>query len=150
MDASEQLRSARQSAGVSQRELARRSGVHQPNIAAYEAGRRVPTAEVLQRLLGALEPRPSAVLSRHRAQVADLVRAHRGERVRVFGSVARGDDVPGSDVDLIVDFAPDADLFDLAELTAALEDLLGVRVDVVSAGALRGGDDGVRREAVPL
>jgi predicted nucleotidyltransferase len=150
VDTAHRLRTARQAAGLTQRELARRSGVHQPNIAAYESGRRTPSGAVLQRLFRALEPRPSSLVDRYRDQIADLARRHRGQQVRVFGSIARGQDEPGSDLDLLVDFAPDADLFDLAELTAALEELLGIRVDVVSTGALRPDDEHVRREAVPL
>lgn len=49
---------------------------------------------------------------------------------RVFGSVAQGLDRDGSDLDLLVDALPEATLLDLGGLQVALEDLLGVRVDV--------------------
>jgi predicted nucleotidyltransferase len=71
--------------------------------------------------------------------------------VRIFGSVARGENDSRSDVDLLVDLEPGRSLLDLARLQRKLEQLLTVRVDVVSARGLR---DGVRetvlRDALPL
>ena len=66
-----------------------------------------------------------------------LVHANRGRAVAVFGSVARGDAGPDSDVDFLVDFEPGSSLFDLLHLSDALGDLLGRRVDVVSVGGLK-------------
>jgi len=56
-----------------------------------------------------------------------------GTDVRVFGSIARGTDQPGSDVDLLVTFPPGADIVDLLTLEEQLSDLLGLPVQVVSA-----------------
>lgn len=70
--------------------------------------------------------------------------------MRVFGSVARGEDVSGSDLDLLVTLAPEADVFDLADLTLALQDLLGVKVDVVSERGLTDRGSDIRREAIAL
>ena len=71
--------------------------------------------------------------------------------VRVFGSMARGENDSRSDVDLLVDLEPGRSLLDLARLQRKLEELLTVKVDVVSARGLR---DGVRetvlRDALPL
>lgn len=71
--------------------------------------------------------------------------------VRVFGSVARGEERPDSDVDLLVRLEPGRTLFDLARLELELEDLLGRPVDVVTADGLR---EPVRtaalREAIPV
>lgn len=75
------------------------------------------------------------LLSSYREQIVALVRANRGRSIAVFGSVARGDAGPDSDVDFLVDFEPGSSLFDLLHLSDALEDLLGRRVDVVSVGA---------------
>jgi predicted nucleotidyltransferase len=47
-------------------------------------------------------------------------------------------------------FAPGSSLFDVLRLTDDLEQLLGRRVDIVSSGALKDRDDGIRREAIPL
>ena len=89
---------------------------------------------------------------RARAEIADLVRRHRGRSIAVFGSVARGEDDASSDIDFLVDFDPGSSLFDLLHLQDALTELLnlGCRVDVVSAGGLKPRDDHIRREASPL
>jgi predicted nucleotidyltransferase len=91
-----------------------------------------------------------ALLRVHREQILAAARRHRGGTVRVFGSVARGDAGPDSDVDLLVEFEDGSSLFDLLELTDELRDLLGVEVDVVSAGALAARDHDIRGDAVPL
>ncbi len=56
--------------------------------------------------------------------------------VRVFGSAARGDERPGSDLDLLVDLDSGRTLLDLVALKQDLEDLLGRQVDVVTERAL--------------
>jgi hypothetical protein len=66
------------------------------------------------------------------------VAARRGARnLRVFGSAARGEDDPGSDVDFLVEMEPGRSLLDLGGLWADLHQLLGVKVDVVTANGLR-------------
>ena len=81
-----------------------------------------------------------------------LVAAHRGARnVRVFGSVARGDNDEKSDVDFLVEMEPGRTLFDLSGLPLDLESLLHVSVDVVSERGLRPRvRERVLSEAVPL
>lgn len=144
------VRELRAAAGLTQAELADRSGVAQPNIAAYENGQRQPSRTVLTRLRAAAKPRPSQVLADCRESVLALAREHKANDVRVFGSAARGDDRSGSDIDLLVRFDRDADVFDLAELVGSLEDLTGLDVDVVSEGGLRCDADAIQAEAVPL
>ena len=78
------------------------------------------------------------------------MQAHRGRSVAVFGSVARGEAGPDSDVDFLVEFEAGSSLFDLLHLSDALEELLGRPVDVVSVGGLKDRDERIRREAVPL
>ena len=68
----------------------------------------------------------------------------------MFGSVARGDDTPDSDIDFLVEFEQGSSLFDLMDLQEALAALLGAPVDVVSVGGLKDRDDHIRREAVPI
>lgn len=140
----------RQRAGLTQQQLADLSGVAQPNIAAYERGTRRPSAKMLARLEAVAKPRPSVVLAQHKADIEELASKHKALEIKVFGSVARGDDHPGSDVDLLVTFAPDASLFDQAELAQDIEDILGVHVDVVSEGGLRAGHDEIKSQARPL
>jgi predicted nucleotidyltransferase len=86
----------------------------------------------------------------NREEICAVVRRHRGRSVSVFGSVARGEESPKSDIDFLVEFEPGSSLFDLLHISEELEALLGVRVDVVSAGGLKDRDDHIRREAVPL
>jgi predicted nucleotidyltransferase len=80
------------------------------------------------------------------------VAAHRGARnVRVFGSVARGDNDEKSDVDFLVEMEPGRTLFDLSGLLLDLESLLHVSVDVVTERGLRPRvRERVLAEAVPL
>ncbi|MBX0301128.1 helix-turn-helix domain-containing protein [Cryobacterium sp. 1639] len=150
MSTSSRIRAARARSGLSQSELALRAGVPQPNLSAYEAGRVQPRPETLARILDATAERPSVVLHRERDRVIELARRRAAGDVRVFGSIARGTDGIGSDVDLLVTFGPDASILDAAGLVLDLEDLLGVHVDVMSdraEGAIR---DRAVAEAVPL
>lgn len=140
----------RRSAGLTQKELAALSGVAQPNIAAFEKGTRNPSAQMLARLKAAAKPRPSTVLRRHREAIKALAVQHKALDVKVFGSVARGEDTSGSDLDLLVTFRPDASLFDLTGLAQDVEDLTGVHVDVISEGGLRDGHVEIRAQARPL
>jgi hypothetical protein len=69
----------------------------------------------------------------------------------VFGSVLHGDDRPDSDLDLLVDPLPGTTLFDLGGLQVELEEMLGVRVDLLTPGDLPAGyRDAVLTEARPV
>jgi len=71
--------------------------------------------------------------------------------VRVFGSIARGDDDEQSDIDLLVEFESGRSLLDHAALWLELQQLLGRKVDVVSDRGIKPRmRDRVLREAVPL
>ena len=61
-----------------------------------------------------------------------LADRHKAENVRVFGSVARGEENENSDVDILVHFRQGASLFDLMDLKEDTEELLGLAVDIVS------------------
>ncbi len=88
--------------------------------------------------------------ARREAILAAAARRH-ASNVRVFGSVARGQDTDTSDVDLLVDLDPEARPLDLLELGCDLEDELGVRVDVGTPASLRAFlRDEVLAEAVAL
>jgi predicted nucleotidyltransferase len=71
-------------------------------------------------------------LSYDRAALARLCRAHGVRRLALFGSVLSGADRPDSDVDLLIEFEPDAvpGFLGLAEIEAQLSGLLGRRVDL--------------------
>jgi predicted nucleotidyltransferase len=92
---------------------------------------------------------PSARLDAHREEVRAIIARHGATNPRVFGSVARGEDAPGSDVDLLVRPAATMGLafFALAE---EVEACLGVPVDVVSDRDLGVRHAAMLAEAVPL
>lgn len=143
----ETLRESRERAGLSQAQLAARSGVAQPNIAAYESGRRHPSAAMEDRLRSAMRPVPHEALEKHRDQLKELAAVYGLSNVRVFGSAERGTDTLHSDLDLLVTRAPNVGLLAIAEFTLAAENLLGVAVDVVTDGGLPP-DHPIRRTAV--
>ncbi len=79
-------------------------------------------------------------LSELRARREEIIRvaeARGAHRVRVFGSVARGDSSVGSDVDFLVQLDEQRGLFDLGGLLMDLQDLLGCDVDVTTEAGLR-------------
>jgi hypothetical protein len=71
-----------------------------------------------------------------RVAVREAVGRFRTANPRVFGSVLHGTDLDGSDIDLLVDALPGATLFDLGGLQDELETLLGIHVDLLTAGDL--------------
>ena len=92
----------------------------------------------------------SSLVAQHREAIAQTARAHKAISIAVFGSVARGEENEGSDIDFLVEFEPGSSLFDLLHLHDDLEALLGRKVDVVSAGALTERDEHIRHEAISL
>ncbi len=149
-DQGAELRSRRLAADLTQRELAERSGVPQPNIAAYETGRRNPAPLTLVKLDAVLR---APTLQRLRAMRNEILRSAHERKlsdVRVFGSVARDAATTDSDVDLLVHPAPDASVFDLAGFMSQVEELLGVGVDVVSDRGSGPTMDRIRSEALML
>ena len=91
-----------------------------------------------------------SLVEEHRGEITELARRHRGRSIAVFGSVARGDDQAGSDIDFLVDFEPGSSLFDLVHLQDELSALLGCPVDVVAVGGLKPRDQHILEEALPL
>jgi predicted nucleotidyltransferase/DNA-binding XRE family transcriptional regulator len=167
-DAGALLTHVRREAGLTQAELARRAETSQAMVARYETGAASPTIRTLARLLRAagreLElsgavasqrlPRSpvAALLREHRAEIRAAAAAVGAENVRVFGSVARGEETPDSDVDLLVDFSVgERGLFPLLQLAGEIEDLVGRPVDVAAVEVMA---DPVREralaEAIPL
>jgi predicted nucleotidyltransferase/DNA-binding XRE family transcriptional regulator len=164
------LREARRIARLSQTDVARRSGIAQSVISAYESGRREPGVQTLARLVAAtghqlvlgIVPAPGRTLGlpdtplgrrlrRRRRTIIEMAAQRGAQNVRVFGSVARGDDAKSSEVDLLVDLDEGVGLVALAGLKRELTALLGVDVDVVPAESLKAGiRDEVLAEPVPL
>ncbi|MGO8872889.1 MAG: helix-turn-helix domain-containing protein [Acidimicrobiales bacterium] len=148
------LRNARRKARLSQVELARRAGVTQSVVSAYESGVRQPSVPMLERLVAATgfdlelsvrrpaSPRSGPLgerLRQQRDRVREIAAGHGLTNVRVFGSVARGEERPDSDIDLLVDVAPHVGLLELGRCRAELEALLRARVDLVPAADLKAG-----------
>ena len=149
------LRQARRDAGLSQVALAARAGVTQSVISAYESGHRQPSLPTLAALVEAAgyelvaevrrQPRRLDRLSgpigqrvrRHRHDIVAAAAAHGVSGLRVFGSVARGEDRPDSDVDLLADLPAGMSLFGLGRVQADLEAIVGTRVDLVPAEDLK-------------
>ena len=91
------------------------------------------------------------LLEDKRPEILAIAARYGASNLRVFGSVARGEAGPASDVDLLVDFSPGVSLLDHVGLLQELEALLARKVDVVSARALHWYiKDKVLAEAVPL
>ena len=122
----------------------------------YEAGKRQPSVPTLARLIGAtgqeltlgLERTNSEVrglpdtplgrrLRHHRRALLEAVAVAGASNLRVFGSVARGQDRPDSDVDLLVDIPEDTSLFAVLALEGTLERILKVKVDLAPVSSLK-------------
>lgn len=93
----------------------------------------------------------NTAIRNHRDEILRLARAHGARKLRLFGSVARGDDRSDSDLDLLVEMEPGRSLVDHVALKQDLEGLLGRDVDVVTEQSLHPRlRDRVLREAVSL
>lgn len=153
-EAARLLRRAREFSRLTQSELALRAGVPQSVISAYESGRRQPGLPTLRRLVGAsgqelvvdvvatrpLAPPDTALgqaLRRHRGALRTVAARHGATNLRLFGSVARGEEEPDSDIDLVVDLPETISLLELIALRRELAELLDAPVDVIPARSLR-------------
>lgn len=94
--------------------------------------------------------KPSVALTSHREAIRRVVEAHHASNRRVFGSVVRGSDLEGSDLDILVDPTPDTTLLDIGAMRHELLQLLGVPVNVLTPKALPDKfREAVLAEAVP-
>jgi predicted nucleotidyltransferase/DNA-binding XRE family transcriptional regulator len=155
------LRRARSDAGLSQVELAGLAGTSQPALARYETGATLPTLPTLERLLSAcgrqlqIKTQPlgnrdaqassmrgqlgphAAKLRRRRRALLDAAQKRGVSKLRVFGSLARGEAGPESDIDLLVDLKPGRTLVDLAGFRREAAEILDINVDVATADMLK-------------
>ena len=142
-----QLDDARRARGESKADVARGAGLSEPAVRRLFSGANpnptVKTLDAIAEHLGlaltferseASEAPTLEALRRRADEIAEIVAAHGGRNVRVFGSVARGQARPGSDVDLLVDLDRGTSLFGLSAMEIELEQLLGCPVDVVTSG----------------
>ena len=120
--------------GVSQREIAKALGVTQSAVSQMIATSR-ERAKLARGPVG-------RKLAEHRAEVIRIARSRGASNVRVFGSVARGEDDEDSDVDLLVSMPGKLSMFTIAGLGMDLEDLIGFPVDIIP-------EQLVKREVLP-
>jgi predicted nucleotidyltransferase/predicted XRE-type DNA-binding protein len=124
-------------AGLTQREIAAALGRSQPEVSR------------LLRFRGSTDL--GRRLADRRSEVLAALKRYAATNPRVFGSVARGTDRPGSDIDLLVDLPGEFSLFTLARLERDLSEIVDAPVDVVSASTLRDAvAQSARQDAVPL
>ena len=71
-----------------------------------------------------------------RGEIYEIARKHKAAKVYVFGSCARMEETPGSDVDFLAEFKPHSSLFDFGGLQYDLQKLLGCKVDLISEDSL--------------
>ncbi|MES2153697.1 MAG: nucleotidyltransferase family protein [bacterium] len=118
-----------------------------------------PYHQVISRLLDASERAPQlpraggmdGLVAVHRDQLLEAARANGINRLWLFGSRARGEAGPDSDVDLLYEARPGKSLWDICPFIEDAKEILGVSVDLVDRAALRGAfRDRVAREAIPL
>jgi len=95
--------------------------------------------------------KPSEVFAQHRDTIRRLVLESGMTNPRLFGSALHGDDIEGSDLDILVDAPPRTSLFDIVNLQLALEDEIGIKVDLKTPKGLSPKfRDSVLSEAAPV
>ena len=87
----------------------------------------------------------------HKGDILRLAEIHGASNIRIFGSVARREDGPDSDIDFLVEMGSDRSLLDRAGLLGDLEELFGLKVDVTTEKSLKPRiKERVMKEAIPL
>ena len=90
-------------------------------------------------------------IKQKRDEILRITTGYGAKNVRIFGSVARDEATLDSDIDLLVEFEPGRSLIDHVALIQDLEDLLGIKVDVVTESALHWYiKPRILEEAIPL
>jgi len=132
MEFSTELKQRREEAGLTQAQLATLADTSQSRLSSYESGAMVPNPQTQSRLLAAAKPLPGDALDQHREDVKRLADTCGLDNVRVFGSIARNEDVYVSDIDLLVTPREGTSLYDMTEFAMLVEQITGYDVDVVS------------------
>lgn len=126
--------------GMSQRQIATALGVTQPAVS--QQMKHSPD-------LGDVDP--ADLLAAASATLKSLAADRGFTKLAVFGSVARGQSRPDSDIDLIVETPPGTSTFDFIRFKQLVEQVLGRQIDLIDYGGLKSGlDDDIRREAILL
>lgn len=96
------------------------------------------------------DSRPSVRLAKNRQRVIDRLAAAHAHNIRVFGSVARGVDEPGSDVDLLYDGDEATSIYGLTAARLELQELIGCKIDLVAANRVPDRKRRILDEAIVL
>lgn len=126
--------------GASQREVADALDISQPAISQQ--------LKAAQNLIA--RSHPQVLVAAAGPVLVEVARSLGFDRLAVFGSVARHQARPDSDIDLLVEAPADAGIKDVLALRNAFQAILGRPVDLVTYAGLRAGLDDIRREAVLL
>jgi predicted nucleotidyltransferase len=76
--------------------------------------------------------KPSEAFAQHRDTIRRIVLESGMTNPRLFGSALHGDDIEGSDLDILIDIPPRTSLFDIIKVQLAIEDCVGIRVDLLT------------------
>lgn len=141
---------ARRARRLSQAALAKAISLDRTAVSKIESGRRRVSSLELHSIARALNlpiesffsggrkaDDPLRVVRKKRSAILRIARRHGAHSIRIFGSAARGDATPESDIDLLVEMEPGRGLFAQAAMLLELQDLLGRNVDVVTVEGLR-------------
>ena len=143
------ISAAARSQGLNRRELALRAGLR-PETVSRIASRGTCDFATLERLAAAVGLRLGLheetaegagsgrkAVMRKQALLRTLAKAHGARSVELFGSAARGEDRPGSDLDFLVELEPGRSLLDLIGLAEDLQEALGRKVEAVTAAGMK-------------
>ena len=78
----------------------------------------------------------SKTLKNSREEILNIAGKYGAKNIRVFGSVARGEEKQGSDIDIIVEMKQGSSLLDIIAIKQDIEDLLGRKVDVITEASI--------------
>jgi len=93
----------------------------------------------------------NTLITKNRNAIKEIARRYNATNIRIFGSMARGDASPDSDVDILADLDTNTSLLDRIALSQEIEDLLGRKIDLVTPDKLhRIIKDKIIKEAVSL
>lgn len=155
----QRIADAAKAQGLNRRALAQRAGVR-PETVSRIASRGTCDFATLERLAGAVglrlaleasgtPGRARAEVFRKQSLIRSLAKAHGARTVELFGSAARGEDSPGSDLDFMVELERGRSLLDLIGFAEDLQDALGRKVDAVTKAAMKPRVlDEARRDAI--
>ena len=90
-------------------------------------------------------------VKKNKNDILEVARVHGILNIRIFGSIARGEDTDNSDIDLLVDLEKGRSLLDIGGASVKLQEILGRKVDIVTERGLHWYlRDKILKEARPL